>query len=514
VTVDPRTPCLIGVAQRTVRPGEGPSPEPLDLWEDATRRAAADAHAAGGSGSAGRVLAAIDSLQVVYCMAWTYDAPVDRLAGALGIEPRHRHYSGIGGTTPQVLVQEAAAAILRGEMDLAAITGAEALETKRQAKKASGKAWADELGWRHRHPEPPPFPFEAPFHPAEVAHDVFQAWLTFPTFDLARRARLGTAPADYARQIGELLAPMSEVAAANPYAWFPRALSAEHLATPTPANRMVGYPYTKQAVSIMDVDMAATVLVASHQKADELGVPQERRVYLHGWCYATDPVYVAEHPDLSSSPAMAAASAEALRCAGATIDEVAHLDLYSCFASSVHLACDALGIDPHDPTETRPLTVTGGLPFAGGAGSNYVMHSLATMVDVLRGDPGSLGLVSGVGMHLTKHVYGVYSSAPPPTGRAIAPDEAAIQARLDHDHPRTPIVESHEGPATIATYTVAHGRDGSPEWALVIVDVPGGRAYGRVEDAGLLTALEAGEWIGRSVDLTPGPGGVNLVRAS
>ena len=65
----------------------------------------------------------------------------------------------------------------------------------------------------------------------------------------------------------------------------------------------------------MDVDMAATVIVASHAKADELGVPAERRAYLHGWCYATDPVYVAEHPDLSASPAMAAASAEALRAA-------------------------------------------------------------------------------------------------------------------------------------------------------------------------------------------------------
>ena len=43
VTVDPRTPCLIGGAQRTIRPGEGPSPEPLELWDEVTRRAAEDA---------------------------------------------------------------------------------------------------------------------------------------------------------------------------------------------------------------------------------------------------------------------------------------------------------------------------------------------------------------------------------------------------------------------------------------------------------------------------------------
>jgi acetyl-CoA C-acetyltransferase len=212
---------------------------------------------------------------------------------------------------------------------------------------------------------------------------------------------------------------------------------------------------------------------------------------------------------------MAAASAEALRGAGATIDDVAHLDLYSCFASSVHLACDALGIDPRDPSERRPLTVTGGLPFSGGAGSSYVMHSLATMVDVLRADPGSLGLVSGVGMHMTKHAFGVYSSEPPEGGRPTPPDQDGVQAALDAAHPPTPIVAVHTGRATVASATVAHGRDGGAEWGLVVADVPGGRAYGRVEDPDLLAALEAEEWVGREVDLEATDRGgqtVNLVR--
>ena len=71
------------------------------------------------------------------------------------------------------------------------ITGAEALDTVRRLKKAG-----ERLAWSHRDPEPPPFPFEAPFHPAEVAHEVFQAWLTFAVLDVARRARLGIEPDD------------------------------------------------------------------------------------------------------------------------------------------------------------------------------------------------------------------------------------------------------------------------------------------------------------------------------
>ena len=83
----------------------------------------------------------------------------------------------------------------------------------------------------------------------------------------------------------------------------------------------------------------------------------------------------------------------------------------SCFGSSLHFARDALGLGADDP---RPLTVTGGLPYHGGPASNYMGHSIATMADVLRADPGSLGLVSGVGMHMTKHVFGCYSTEPAP----------------------------------------------------------------------------------------------------
>ena len=494
--VDPRTPCIIGVAQRTVRPEDGPSPEPLALWDDVCRRAAADA------GASGDLLAAADSLQVVHCMAWTYDAPVDRLAESLGISPRHRFYSGMGGTTPQVLVDDAATAIINGEMDLAVITGAEALETKRQAKKAG-----ERLAWSFKAEKPAPFPFEAPFHPTEIAHNVFQAWLTFPTFDIARRARLGISPVDYDTQIGELWEPFSQVAATNPYAWFPKARDAAEIATPTASNRLVGYPYTKYEVSIMDVDMAATVIVASHAKADELGVPADRRVYLRGWCYATDPVYLAEHRDFAASPAMKGAGAEALRTAGVSMDDVAHIDLYSCFASSVHLACDALGIQSNDP---RGLTVTGGLPFSGGAGSNYMLHSIATMTDVLRADGGSVGLVSGVGMHMTKHCFGVYSTTP---GDVVVPDQKGVQAAVEAAAPTVPITDIYSGSARVATYTVAHGRDGAAEWGLVIGDLEdGSRAYGKVEDVELMRDLETREWVGESVEFVASDGGVNLVK--
>ncbi len=487
--IDPRTPCLIGTGRFTWHPddvGERGAPEPLQMWEHVSRAAADD------SGPGATVLEQIDSLDIVYCQTWQYDDPTARLAERIGADPKRTYYSGIGGTTPQVLVQDAAARILQGETDLALVTGAEALATQRRYKQRG-----ERYPYSFKPEQRRPFPWEAPFNDSEVAHELMPAWLTFAVFDNARRAHLAIPLPEYRIRLGRMMAALSKIAGANPDAWFPIERNADEVIEAHPGNRMVGYPYTKFMVSIMDVDMASALLVASHERADALGVPADQRVYLRGWCYATDPTYVAEHTDLWRSPAMAAASGEALRGAGIGIDDVAHLDLYSCFASSVNFARDALGIDDDD---RRALTVTGGLPYHGGAGSNYMTHSIATMVDVLRSDPGSYGMVSGVGMHMTKHVYGVYSTDP---GPVAPPEQAAVQAELDAQ-PATTIAPRHAGEATVAAYSVVHGRDGDPEWAVLVCDVADGvRTYARLSDEHWLFESEVSELVGTRVHLTP-----------
>ena len=491
--LDARTPCIIGVAQQTWHPGGPPAPEPLDMWARVTTAAAEDTGAASG-----KVLRMAGSLAVLYCQSWPYDEPAARLAGSLGIQPPRSHYSGIGGTTPHTLITDAASDIAAGRLDLAIVAGGEALDTARRYKKAG-----ERLPWSHLDSVKKPFPFEEPFHPSEVAHSVFQAWLTFAVFDVARRAHLGTPPDEYRQQLGDLLAPMTAVAEANPHAWFRTRRDAGDLIEPSPANRMVGYPYTKSMVAIMDVDMAAAVVVASQETADSLGVPAERRVYFRGWGYAADPIYVAEHEPMWGSPAMTAASSAALAGAGAGIDDISRFDLYSCFGSSLNFAIDALGLAPDDP---RGFTVTGGLPFAGGPGSGYMLHSTASMVEALRAEPGALGMVSGVGMHMTKHAFDVYSTTPP-TDLGWTRDGAGSRSPASR-----PIEASAGGDATVAAYTVVHARSGEPEWGLVICDLPGGaRAYARVEEPGQLAAMEESEWVGNVVRLEAGGDGVNRV---
>jgi len=473
------------------------------MWEEAARAAAGDA--AGKLGAAG-LLTELDALRIVFSQSWDYDDPARRLAERLGAEHADGRYSGLGGSVPQMLLAELATDIVAGKLDVALVVGGEALATLRRLEKEGRRP-----EWSHRSAERHPFPFDLPLHPAEVAHGIYQAYLTFSIFDSARRAHLGRTLDEHRDRIGRLLAPMSAVAAADPAnAWFPTEHSATELIEPSRSNRMVAFPYTKLEVAVMDVDMTAAVIIASDGAADRIGVPREQRVYLRGWGYAEDPHHVAGRRDLWRSVAMSVASRHALDRAGIGARDVAHMDLYSCFASSLSFAIDALGLD-HDAVIAghRPVTVTGGLPYHGGPGSNYMTHAIAALVETLRRDPGSFGLASGVGMHMARHAFGVYSTVP---GRVFPPDPAAIAAEMAKELETTPITDAVFGPteATVAAYSVVHGRDGGPEWAALVCDLDdGSRCYARIEDPDAIAAAEHEELIGQVVHLEPADGRVN-----
>jgi acetyl-CoA C-acetyltransferase len=148
------------------------------------------------------------------------------------------------------------------------------------------------------------------------------------------------------------------------------------------------------------------------------------------------------------------AARHALQVAGIGAGDLAAIDLYSCFPAPVFNLCDGLGLRPDDP---RGLTVTGGLPFFGGAGNNYSMHAIAEIVQRARAHPGGYGFVGANGGIMSKYSAGVYSTAP----AAWRPDDSAgLQAEID-GWPAVAQARQADGWATIETYTVKHGRDGA-----------------------------------------------------
>jgi acetyl-CoA C-acetyltransferase len=186
-------------------------------------------------------------------------------------------------------------------------------------------------------------------------------------------------------------------------------------------------------------------------KARELGIPEHRWVYLHGCADAHDHWYISDRHNFYTSPAMRVVGRETMEMAGRGIEGIDRFDLYSCFPSAVQIACREMGIPQDDP---RGLTVTGGLPYFGGPGNNYVTHSIAQM------------------------------------------DPAIYQATIDADKGPA-VAEVANGAATVETYTVMHDRKG-PSYAILFGRLGDGRRFmaNTPDDPKLLHDMVARDLIG------------------
>ncbi|MFT6287082.1 MAG: acetyl-CoA C-acetyltransferase [Alcanivorax sp.] len=457
-------PVLIGCGQVTDKrpPEEGGTP--IDLMAEVSRKAALDA-------GPGDVL--LNAINTIVAMGLTVDSPESgseaggmvrnvpqAVCAALNINPAEKRYTYNGGNTPQLLVNRYAEQIAQGEESTVLLVGAEALHTMigRLKKGLDLDAWIDQSGddpWMLGDSH-------AAASDHEMGYGMHMPSTVYPLFENALRVKYSLSLGDHQKKMGDLYHRFNAVAVNNPLSWFPTERSSEDIATVGEKNRYVGFPYTKFLNSVIQVNMGAAVIMTSLAKARELGVEDDRMVYLHGCADVNDIWNVSERVDYHSSPAIRTMGERAFAMSGKTIDDMAYFDIYSCFPSAVQIACDELGISHNDE---RGLTVTGGLPYFGGPGNNYVTHSIATMMDVLRSNRGKFGLLNANGWFITKHSMGIYSTTPVSEDWQRETPANYQQAILDAPHP--PFTEAPSGRGTIETYTVLHGREGV-ERALVI----------------------------------------------
>jgi acetyl-CoA C-acetyltransferase len=345
------------------------------------------------------------------------------------------------------------------------------------------------------------------FHESELRHGMLPIMRSFALRDSARRAHLAIDVDSYAQGPAPVYAAMSEVAAMNPYAWHPFAKSPEEIVQISANNRMPVRPYSKLMMASPKVNQAAAVLIASHARADELGVPIDRRVYVRGWASASDHPYVAQNEELWRSAAMKLGARRALDGAGLGADDLHHFDLYSCFPSSVRFSVDALGRSLDDE---RGVTVTGGMPYAGAPGSGYATHAIATMTETLRRDNGASGLVSGLSAQMASHAFSVLSTVPAPGD----PRAFGILTPIRTNVRPVPIRAQGHGPARLEAYAVACDAQGENELAVAICRLPDeSRCYAQTQDADMLRLLSVTEGVGRRVELAAGESGSTQIVA-
>ncbi|MGE2692722.1 acetyl-CoA acetyltransferase [Mycolicibacterium pulveris] len=450
--MDPRTPVLVGYGQVNQREND-PTVEPVDLMAAAARTAGDP-----------RLLEAVDSVRVVNLLSWRYRDPGLLVAQRIRAKGARTRYTGIGGNVPQSLVNQACLDIQSGRADVVLITGAETWRTRSRLR-----ATGEKPDWT-RQDDSVPVPEGADENvpmagPGDMRIKLDRPAYVYPMFEQALRIAAGETPEAHRRRIGELWAQFSAAAARNPHAWSQQKRSAEEIWRPAPDNRMVSWPYTKLMNSNNMVDQGAALILASADKAAHLQIPTERWVFPYAGTDAHDTYAIGERAEFCTSPAIRIAGGRALALAGVGIDDVDAVDVYSCFPSAVQVAANELGLPLGDPD--RPLTVTGGLTFAGGPWNNYVTHSIATMAEHLAAHPGQRGLITANGGYLTKHSVGVYGTQPP--SHEFRWED--VQSAVDREPTRTAVVE-WEGVGTVESWTTPYDRDGAPEKAFLAVRTP------------------------------------------
>lgn len=492
--LDPRTPVVVGVgqaAERIADPGYR-AMSPVELAAAAAQAALDDS---GGIGVAGAVdtIAALRQFEISGPVA---NAPLGRsnnyprsVAKRIGAEPGRAILEIVGGQGPQKLITELAGQIAAGRSEVALIFGSDATSTLRHFAQAADKPDFTETIDGDLEDRGQGIDYLVSRN--TVIHGLIDAPTQYALLENARRAGTGLGPVEYLRRMGELFAPFSKVAANNPFAAAPVERTVDELITVTARNRMISDPYPRLMVARDQVNQGAAALLMSVAAARRLGVPEEKWVYLRGHADLQEQDLL-ERPDLGHAPSAVLATREALDVAGIGVDDIATFDLYSCFPVPVFNICDGLSIAANDP---RGLTLTGGLPFFGGAGNNYSMHAVAETVARMRCAPGEFGLVGANGGILSKYSVGVYSTAPAPW----RPDRSArLQAQVDGG-PTVPVTEHPDGPGTIESYTVR--RDNGRRTGIIIgrLDSDGSRFIATTEDDGLIARLTDEDPLGTAV---------------
>jgi acetyl-CoA C-acetyltransferase len=461
--------------------------EAVELMALALEAAGVDAGPAG-------ILDRVDRIAVPQG-SWHYPDPGRLVADRVGASGARTHLFELG-IPQQSLINDALAAVVSGRSLVAAVVGGEA------------KRWVRDLERSGREAVESAQPGVQPdvvhqrqgplMEPVEVAHRLWEPVQQYAMIENALRAFEGRTIAQHRSEVATLWARFNRVARTNPEAAFPEPMEAGAIESASPSNRPLAFPYNKWHSTQWTVNQAAALLFCSIETADRLGVPLDRRVVPLVGLESSHAVSLLRRSAPHAWPAMEVLGVAASERIGRPVAEVETVELYSCFPAAVRVQQRALGLQP----DSTP-TVTGGMAFAGGPFNNFVLQSMRPVIDAVRADPSSLGMVTTVSGLLTKPGIGVWSGSP--DDRPLLLGDLAVEAESATDvFDVVETLDGYAGKATVVTYTVTfEGMD--PVRTVALCDTTDGRrCIALTEDADLAAEATGTDLIGRRVRLAGG----------
>jgi acetyl-CoA C-acetyltransferase len=483
-----RTPVLVGVAavaQREADPAR--AQEPVALMARALERAADDA-------GSRRWLERADAIAVPRGF-WSYADPARRVAELVGAKRARSQLAEIG-VLQTTLFARACAAIADGSAEVVLVTGGEAKHRASQFERAGGAApISDRPGetpddvWR---------PAGDILAPVEIASHLGMPVRQYAVIENALRHAEGRSLAVHRNEVASLWSEMSRVAAENPDAWTRDVVALDQIRDAGAGNRMLAFPYTRLHNSQWNVDQAAGLIFTSAALARREGIPESQWIHPRAVVESNYMLPLVHRAELHRCAAFRIAGRRAAELAGLRIAHLAHFELYSCFPVAVRVQQRELGIP-----RQLPVTVTGGMAFAGGPLNNFVLQAAVRLAQRLREEPGAAGMLNAVSGMLTKQGVSLWSSRP---GPGFAVEDVSAQA--ERETSRVPVAEGFSGTARIVGYTVLYDGDRATQTIVLCDTGSGERAVAVGTDPALAEAGVSRELIGSEVAI--GSGEVHL----
>ncbi|MCC6197585.1 MAG: acetyl-CoA acetyltransferase [Burkholderiales bacterium] len=421
---------------------------------------------------------------------WRYRNPGGELARAIGADHAVSLLASVG-VLQQTLIGDACRAIVEGDADTTLVVGGDTGYRILRAQIQGARA-------HERQQDDAPLISLAPkdelLHPAELRAGIKMPVGLYAIMESAYRARNRWSVDEHRDRLAAMYGRFSEIAAENPAAWNRRRIDPDTIRNASERNPMQAFPYTKLHCSTWNVDQAGALLFCSAKRADDLGIPLEKRIYPVASTESNDMAAVTSRGDLAACPGARIAARAALDAGDLSLSDVELVDLYTCFPVAVEAYAAEIGLPL-----SRDLTVTGSMAFAGGPYNNYVIQATCRIAELLRQGRGRHGLVSSVSGVLTKQAFGVWSREPARNGFVLRD----VSEDVNRATKTVPIVELATGDAAIAGYTVLYER-GEPRRGVAVVDAVGGRAIVQSKDPTIMARMESVELCGTVVRLADG----------
>ena len=395
------------------------------------------------------------------------------------------------GVLQQNLINEACLKIESGEINASIILGGEARYKQLRSLIENKKYLETELN------ENPDFYIKAEedlYGDEELSELGAMAVGYYAAIETAIRKNDGESIKEHKMNIASMYEDFSKIASNNPDAWLDYPYLKDEILDINQKNKMLAFPYSKLHCTSWNVNQSAALIICSEELADKLKIDNKKRIYPIGSSENNHMIAIQQRPKLYESLGMNFAADSIIDTSKRLGIHIDAYDLYSCFPAAVKMFSKSLNL-----CSEAPKTITGSMAYAGGPLNSFVLHSTIKMIQKIRKNEISYGLITGVSGMMTKQSFCIWGKNY--KNRFIHHD-VSEKAKMNE----LPIKLSNiaKGEGKIIGYTIFKGSENNPKAVLYLEDKKKHRKVISSMEQKFIDLLKEKEWVGKKVKFKDG----------